>query len=43
MERFDKLKHIFTVLISTPAYPNIERFELQDWTQEANIVDKGKT
>ena len=31
------------MLISTPSYPNIERLELTDWTQEAKLLDKNKT
>ena len=32
VERFETIKHYFTVLISTPSFPNIERIDLQGWT-----------
>lgn len=30
-------------MISTPSFPNIERLDLSNWTQDAKLLDKNKT
>ena len=37
---FEKIKHIFTVLIATTEYPNIGQLSMGNWCEEAKLLDK---
>ena len=37
---FQRIKHLFTVLIATPEFPNIGQLSMGNWCEEAGLLDK---